>query len=374
MVIFVVRMMSVKTLRSLMGVVWVAVVVAVFFSSSSSFPRPVGAVAAATPNTTAAQPVPVPVPVPVLIWPRKKGRAGGHYVPEARGTAWQYQLSDEGTVRYIPGVDLYIIDLDTARTEIPRLKGLDSDIKVVCYWSAGTWEASRRAQDKDRGANSLSASYLKGSMGGRVDGWPGEVWLDIRKKNVWRMNLKRMRFAKSIGCDGVDPDNVDVYGISEAEAGFEDGGRVRKKDQVAFLKYLAEKAHGLGLGIGLKNAVELVGEVGDVFDWFVSESCVTWGECGAYARYTTGAVGARKAVFGVEYCDARKALGEPTQDPTCVCATARKYGVRMLVKRADLDADRVDCDAMLIIQVDFGDSCASKRPDTCSAVFDASVA
>lgn len=35
---------------------------------------------------------------------------------------WQYQLSDSGTITVVPGVNLYIIDIDTARTAIPKLR------------------------------------------------------------------------------------------------------------------------------------------------------------------------------------------------------------------------------------------------------------
>lgn len=39
------------------------------------------------------------------------------------------------------------------------------------------------------------------------------------------------------------------------------------QDQVRFNRWLARKAHMLGLGIGLKNAVGLVPRLRNAFDW-----------------------------------------------------------------------------------------------------------
>jgi endo-alpha-1,4-polygalactosaminidase (GH114 family) len=271
----------------------------------------------------------------------------------------QYQLSDPGTVERIPSVDLYFIDLDTARGEIPRLKQENPRVKVVCYFSAGGFERYRAKNDRDRGKYSFSKSYWgKKSIGKPLDSWPGERWLDIRKKRVWWANKKRMQYAKSIGCDGVDPDNVDAYSFTSRETGFKD---ITKSDEVQFLRHLSKKAHELGLGIGLKNAVELVDTVGREFDWFVSESCVTFGECDAYKNFAS-----KKAVFGVEYCDAKKELGEPTQQPTCVCSKAKRAKMNMLIKRADLGWERFACDENLFIQLEFPESCRSKKSDQCS--------
>jgi hypothetical protein len=280
-----------------------------------------------------------------------------HFVPDQTGTRWQYQLSDRGTVKFIPGVNTYIIDLDTAREEIPRLKTLDKGIRVICYYSAGTYEKARRKSDKDRGPYSFDPeTYLRSAMLEQMADWPDETWLDVTNKRVWYMNKKRMQFAKEIGCDGVDPDNVDIYTV-KGKAG-------SRKESAAFVRYLTEKAHDLGLGIGLKNAVELIEDVPDV-DWYVNESCVTFGECGKYAS-----VAAKKAVFAVEYCDAKKHLGETTQNPTCACSKARKHGLNMLIKRVDLDGDRMACDERLFVMVEFGDDCASESANVCSGVFE----
>lgn len=142
--------------------------------------------------------------------------------------------------------------------------------------------------------------------------------------------------------------HVDIYTV-KGKAG-------SRKESAAFVRYLTEKAHDLGLGIGLKNAVELIEDVPDV-DWYVNESCVTFGECGKYAS-----VAAKKAVFAVEYCDAKKHLGETTQNPTCACSKARKHGLNMLIKRVDLDGDRMACDERLFVWWSLGMTAHQNRP------------
>eukprot|EP00889_Picochlorum_renovo_P005082 jgi/Picre1/32112/NNA_007460.t1 len=109
-----------------------------------------------------------------------------------------------------------------------------------------TFEAYRVDWDEDRGPYSFSKEAWGSSIGRPMDGWPGEYWVDVRSKRVRRIAKKRIKFAKSIGCAGVDPDNVDGYTFGKKETGFP----LTRKDQQSFNTYLAETAHSLGLGIG----------------------------------------------------------------------------------------------------------------------------
>lgn len=264
----------------------------------------------------------------------------GWYVP-GKNVSWQYQLSDSGDVTYIPGVELYVIDIDSARDFIPFIRKKDPNARVVCYFSAGSFEAYRVKADEDRGTYSFSKGYWgSSSIGHAMDGWPGEYWVDIRKKRVRYAAKKRMQFAKSIGCSGVDPDNVDGYTFGRQNTGFD----LTRQDQISFNTYLAKSAHSLGLGIGLKNAVELLKDIASQYDWFINESCFTFRECSEYSiRKAPGTRG--KAILIVEYCDAKKELGEPTQDPGCYCGISIQQGYNTLIKMADLNAPRMTCDA-----------------------------
>jgi Glycoside-hydrolase family GH114 len=276
---------------------------------------------------------------------------------------WQYQLSDNGNITYIPGVQLYIIDLDTARTQLKALKSRSPTAKVMCYFSAGTYEAFRANDDKKRGQYSISGSEWKGVLGKTLNGWPDERWLKITAPQVLSIMSRRMQFAKSIGCDGVDPDNVDGYSNNS-------GFVLTSADQIKYNKLLATTAHSLGLSIGLKNTVGLLKQLAADFDFFVNESCFTYNECDLY-----DAVGVEKPVLGVEYCNAKAEFGEPTQDPSCYCPRAAFNKWQFLVKEAELGAKRETCGHYCKREncgVGTGSgngSCASKKADVCPAFF-----
>ena len=131
--------------------------------------------------------------------------------PARNTTRWQYQLSDTAGIQVIDGVNLYIIDLDIAATAMPLLKPAGSGVHVICYFSAGTYEPDRKEQDAMRGVNAIFyPADWKGVLGTRMSIW-NERWVDIRSEKVRSIVKRRLRFAAAIGCDGVDPDNVDAY-------------------------------------------------------------------------------------------------------------------------------------------------------------------
>ena len=74
--------------------------------------------------------------------------------------------------------------------------------KVICYFSAGSYEDWRPDADQFQNGTDL---------GKPLDGWPGEWWLNTTSANVRRIMLSRLDIASKKGCDGVDPDNVDAY-------------------------------------------------------------------------------------------------------------------------------------------------------------------
>jgi endo-alpha-1,4-polygalactosaminidase (GH114 family) len=281
------------------------------------------------------------------------------YLPP-RLVNWQYQLSDNGKIAYIPGVQLYIIDLDTARTQLKALKTRSPSAKIICYFSAGSFEDFRVDDDKNRGAYSISKSEWKGVLGNALDGWPGERWLNIKSSRVVSIMSRRMKFAKSIGCDGVDPDNVDGYSNNS-------GFKLTKTDQIVYNKMLAVTAHSLGLSVGLKNTVELLKELASEFDFFVNESCFTYNECSKYS-----AVGLKKPVLGVEYCNAKEKFGEPTQDPSIYCPIANSQNWHFLIKKDDLGAARETCAQYCKREkctAGGRPSSSSKKPNVCPAFF-----
>jgi hypothetical protein len=221
-------------------------------------------------------------------------------------------------------VQMYDVDLfETPQETIDVLHG-DGRI-VICYFSAGSFENFR--PDK--------ASFPKAVKGKRLDGWPGERWLDIRNLGVLGPIMEaRLDLAVNKGCDGVEPDNIDGY---TNRTGFPLTGA----DQLAYNVWLSAEAHERGLSIGLKNDLEQIPDLVDDFDWILNEQCYQYNECDTLLPF----IAAGKAVFGVEY-------REEGGDPRKYCKLAAAAGYSWLVKTYDLgDSPPSPCSDYLPLQV-----------------------
>ena len=128
--------------------------------------------------------------------------AGTWYKPDKDKT-WQWQLKNgtpSGTINLEYNVDVYDIDLfDASTTTITTLQTTGK--KVICYFSGGSWENWRA--DKD--------DFPADALGNTMDGWADEKWLDISNEGLAPVMRARLDLAKSKGCDGVEPDNMDGY-------------------------------------------------------------------------------------------------------------------------------------------------------------------
>ncbi len=234
-------------------------------------------------------PAPAVVTVPPVVTPPISGMS---LTP---GVNWYWQL--QGSINIARTSEVYDIDLyDVSAATFASLK--QSGHKVICYFSAGTYE------DWRSDANMFPAA----SLGSEVDGWPGEKWIDVRNTTVRQIMAARLDQAKSKGCDGVEPDNVDGYSNGN-------GLGLTKQDQISFNSYLADQAHARGLVIALKNSTDLVDSLVSKFDFAVVEECFKYNECEAYSPF----VKQNKAVLNAEYtkfssatCDKAKQLGFST--------------------------------------------------------------
>ncbi|KAG2771422.1 hypothetical protein JG687_00015764 [Phytophthora cactorum] len=224
-------------------------------------------------------------------------------------TSYQIQLS--GTLDLSYDVDMYDIDMfDTPNATIAELK--QRGIKVICYFSAGTYEDWR--SDKDRYSSSI--------IGARLPEWEGESWVDIRITKLREILVDRMKLAQAKGCDGVDPDNVD--------GAFNDNGfNLTANDQLDFNKFLATTAHGLNLTVGLKNDLNQINDLVSVFDFSVNEQCVHYNECDMLVPF----IKANKPVFGIEY----------SGDKATACAIANSLNFDTLFKALSLKNERYSC-------------------------------
>lgn len=235
----------------------------------------------------------------------------------AVGTKWQivlyYPLNDTS-------VDADIYDIDLFNNDKATLDALHKQgRKVICYFSAGSWENWRPDKDKFKDSD-------KGSV---MDGWPNEKWLNLRSANVRSIMQTRLDMAVQKGCDGVDPDNVDAYD--------NDGGGLdlTAEDSINYMTWLANEAHGRNMSIGLKNAGQIIPSVIKNMQWSVNEQCAQYSECDTYAPF----VQQGKPVFHIEY-----PKGDDTNNQMSVTASQKTkacdfgYGnFSTVIKNMDLD-------------------------------------
>lgn len=228
----------------------------------------------------------------------------------APGLSWQIQL--QGTLDTSYDVDVYDIDLvDTPQTVIDDLH--NRNIKVVCYFSAGSYEKWRDD------ASSFPAEVL----GKPLSGWPGERWLDIRRIDLLAPIMEaRMDLAQQKQCDAVDPDNVEGYANKS-------GFSLTANDQLQYNQWLANAAHARGLAVGLKNDLAQVPDLVTYFDFQVNEQCFWYKECDLLTPF----ISANKPVFAIEYRGTLKKI--------CADANARNFDT--LKKHLNLKVWRRSC-------------------------------
>lgn len=257
---------------------------------------------ASTTTTTAAG--------PTTTGPPGSGGTGDWWRP-AKGTTWQWQLDGQEIDQ---SVDAEVFDVDlwaTPRSTIDALHARGR--KVVCYFSAGSWEPYR----PDAG------DFPEDVLGPAVEGWPDERWLDIRRLDVLEpLMAARMDLCREKGFDGVEPDWMDNH---TQATGFGIGA----DDQLRYNRMLAALAHERGLAIGLKNDLGQVAELADLFDFAVVEQCAQYDEC----EELLPLLDRGKAVFHAEYELPLEAF----------CAESRRLGLSSIRKNLALDPWRETC-------------------------------
>lgn len=243
--------------------------------------------------------------------------ASAQWVPPQH-TTWQWQI--QGRIDQTVDAQMFDIDLFDARAGeinagvIGQLHAAGR--KVICYMDSGAWESYRP-----------DASQFPASVIGNSTGWSGEKWLDIRQ-SAWPLFAHiiwaRMDLAKSLGCDGIEPDQNNPVGNNP-------GFPITYQDEKAWYLEVARQAHLRDLTVGMKNGIELLPDTDLVaaFDFDLNEECYQYRECGALSSF----VKAGKAVFEVEY------KGKTAN----FCPKANAAGFMAMKKKLSLYAYRETC-------------------------------
>lgn len=238
-----------------------------------------------------------------------------------QGTTFNVQLltpmSSTPTTK-LYAYNVYDIDLfDNNATTIAMLHTMGR--RVICYFSAGTYESWRPD----------ASQFPNATLGGALPAWSGERWVDVRSTAVRSIMTARIDLAIAKGCDGVDPDNVDSY---NADTSFP----LTAATNADYVNYLAIYSHTRDLAIGLKNAPELINATLNNVDWEINESCATYNECDLFQPF----IQAGKPVMHLEYTASGSAnatlLGKS-------CNAEGTHGFSTLVKRSKLDGWAMSC-------------------------------
>ncbi|KAI5862441.1 endo alpha-1,4 polygalactosaminidase precursor [Durotheca rogersii] len=266
-----------------------------------------------------------------------EARANALWQP-AVGTQWQIVLQDSISVgaAATPDVPVFDIDLYTntddganAERVIGRLHALGK--RVICYFSAGTYEPYR--PDSNR--------YREADLGAALPDWPDERWVDIRGDNVRSIILGRIELAASVGCDAIDPDNMDGYS-NENGGGF--SPPLTEQDSIDLTRWMASEAASRGLATGLKNALSIIPDVVDVVQFAVNEECSDWSECAEMQPF----IAAGKPVFHIEYPDgAGTSSGLSAAVRRRHCEATGTTGFSTVLKTYDLDGWVQYCDGAI---------------------------
>jgi len=272
---------------------------------------------------------PLPDPVECI-----KADSSACYHPPV-GATWQWQLNpDSGQTEINTSIvaDMYDIDgYANDATVVEKLKSLPGNSvanrSVTCYITAGTLENWRLDSEN------LDPQVL----GNTYSGFADERWIDVRQlSKVGPWIKEKMQMCKDKGFDAIEFDNVDGW-----QPDNKTGLNITFEDEVAFIVYLANSAHDLGLTMAHKSNVEQIPQVLDYVDFAVVEECFAYKECTRSDPNTDGLYGydmfieAGKPVFEVEY---------KKYDPdNNVCARANSLDFSTMYKKVNLGSYRVPC-------------------------------
>jgi hypothetical protein len=129
------------------------------------------------------------------------------------GVKWQIEIQApiDQTKPLVPD-DAVVWDVDlwqANRTGVIKNTLKPANKIVICYFSAGTvHDSAGDENDPDL------ASFDGVKRGDPYFKFPEEHWINITDPKVMTNMESRIKLASSLGCDGIDPDNIDGYKAS----------------------------------------------------------------------------------------------------------------------------------------------------------------
>jgi hypothetical protein len=256
--------------------------------------------------------------------------------PNVQPPKWDWQLVEPIQINPDTAIKIYEIDMFENENSgaVDTLHSMG--YKVICYVNVGSWEDWRDD----------ASTFPESILGAVYSGYPDERWLDIRDVNpalsttgtaLATILTARFNRAQNMGCDAVEPDNMDGYDTSAHQYS---GFPLSYEDQIYFNLWVADTLHSLttlqgdAMLVGLKNDINQAHDprVYTAFDFVVSEQCFQYGECGYFSDF----LALNKPVFEAEYN--KGVLSD-------FCPEAKANRISAIKKKKSLNAYREDCSA-----------------------------
>ncbi len=241
-----------------------------------------------------------------------------YYKPKI-GDSFEWRLDSIG-INEVNQYTCKIIDIDAFSATKELVDAFHArGIKVIAYISVGTLETYRPD------ANLLPTEVV----GNIYPAWPDERFLDIRQiEKLKPFITSRFDMIKSKGFDGIEPDNIDIYGeVTDFN--------LTLNDTKLFCEWIIEEAHSRGLCIGQKNTEELVPLLYKKFDWALTENVFHQNTQNDYSIY----ISVGKPVFSAEYTDDM----DISHFNTFVCNKAIQLKYFAFLKHRDLTQWTYEC-------------------------------
>jgi Glycoside-hydrolase family GH114 len=211
--------------------------------------------------------------------------------------------------------------------------------RVIGYIDAGTAETWRPDFPEMQSFDQSCDGCL---FGNPLSAFPDEYWLNITTdakginpntgelENARRFLLDEMLFrlkeARLIGVDAIEFDDVDGW---QSHTGL----GLSAQDQLQYNTRLANLAHRMGFGVGLKNDLDQADTLQPYFDFAINEECFQYEECGPLQSWPSRS---GKAVFNVEY--------EAAPSQFCPLADSSAFDFNAIRKTDDLyDRPYIPC-------------------------------
>ncbi|KAM7205409.1 Glycoside hydrolase superfamily [Naviculisporaceae sp. PSN 640] len=242
-----------------------------------------------------------------------------NFVP---GVKWQIDImASLDITKTLTPTDALVWDLDLYHLQrhpeiIDFLRSKIPNVNIICYFNAGLAQPS----DCDWTSVWQTPAY-KSLLGNSYDPpFSEEKWINIKNQTAIDLIKRRVTLARDLGCDGVDPDNIDGFNSDEgSENGT--GFKLKQQDYITLMTQLATTAHSLKtkrgntLLIGQKNAPELVSSLSSVLDFAVLEDCKNLRNEAdrAFCKDFQPYISANKPVFSIEYPTSLRNKASPQQ-------------------------------------------------------------